>query len=97
MPERERTRTELMVARKASARRDIAYVGGILWNRLTYVNGKYMRRLLEDLAECDADFEIVKHIARQARSWSDWQETSIDYLIELAPERREEWRIGTDQ
>lgn len=67
---------------------DLFYVRGILRNRhasgdLQYLNYPRMAELLDEAFQAGADPDEMKKIARNARSWTAWQNLVVAYIEEL--------------
>jgi hypothetical protein len=58
----------------------IRYARGILRNRLNYVHEGIAITLLRQAREAGADDETVKAMAKDARSWRDWQDDMHDLI-----------------
>lgn len=55
-------------------KRQIYYIRGILRNRLEYVNQGIAIRIMEDAVEAGVSIEWLSSMAREARSWSQFQD-----------------------
>lgn len=58
---------------------DLFYVRGILRKR-GYVNERYVMELLENAVRTNADVESLKQLAKNCRSWSDFQNEVHNFI-----------------
>jgi|SRR5688572_95443 len=63
-------------------RRDLYYVRGILRNRLSYVNERMAMRYLEEAVELGVGTEYLKQLAKDCRSWSQFEHWMIEVIAE---------------
>jgi hypothetical protein len=64
---------------------DLYYVRGILRNRLRYVNERMVMPLLEGAYDSGVDTDVLKDIAKEVSSWTQFRE-AVDWLVNDAGE-----------
>lgn len=56
-----------------------SYIRGILRNRISYVNEKYLMQMLKDNVNTETDCEDIILIAKECRNWTDFRNQFNEY------------------
>lgn len=62
--------------------RELLYIRGICRNRFAYISMVRCMQMLKEAYETGIDIDTLKGVAKEARSWSNWQDTMIDLMRE---------------
>jgi hypothetical protein len=67
----------------------LAYIQGILRNRLRDPYGKFIEGELEDMhVDWGVDLETLERLAKQASRWGDWWDSVVEVAQKIQEERR---------